>query len=96
MTRILALLAPLVLAFAVAQAFGQTTPPPPQQPPKSSNESTQTNQNTQNQSTQQREANESIRRPRSRISRAAAQPNSNSRIKLKSGIKISRIKKIEI
>jgi C-terminal processing protease CtpA/Prc len=55
MTRILALLAPFVMAFAVAQTFGQTTPPPPQQPPKVSNEPTQTNQNNQNQSTQQRE-----------------------------------------
>ena len=53
MTRIFAL---LLLAFAVAPAFGQTPPPPPQQQtPKATNESGQPNQNAQSQSNQKAE-----------------------------------------
>ena len=46
----------LVFAFAVAPAFGQTSPPPPQrQTPKATNESGQSNQNAQDQSNQKTE-----------------------------------------
>ena len=54
MTR-LTLVAPLVVAFAVSQALGQTISPPPQppQPSNASKEPAQVNQNTQSQSNEQ-------------------------------------------